>query len=134
MNIEELLHDMNAENNPVQKESPLLSLQKDLKLYLETIQEVATDILTEGLSEYPIFIAHQHFVKLGQVIIDKDELGTQWTINASTFEELKDGGVIHPARVDAFLQSFKDPEEFMCLLVITPEGANFVFNPYASTK
>lgn len=112
------------------KESPLKSLEKDLELYRESIREVSTEIMVEGLSAWPIFIAHQHKVDLGELILDKDELNTNWSIHASTLEEFIEKGIIHPEKKDRFIKHFKRPEDFMCLFVIVPEGANFVFYPY----
>lgn len=112
------------------KESPLKSLEKDLIYYSESIQEIALEIIQEGVSAYPIFIAHQHEVALGEVILDKEELGTSWTINVATAEDLVEKGLISRKKEDGFYKTFKDPKAHMCLLVIVPEGANFVFYPY----
>src|ERR1700754_1324377 len=92
MEPEELLNEHNNEEK--KKESPLLSLEKDLKLYNESIHEVAVEIMVEGLSSYPIFVAHQHEVKLGEPILDRYDLNTEWSINASTLEEFVEKGII----------------------------------------
>ncbi len=128
MNVEELLG--NSENQKGPEESPLVSLKKDIEFYKETLREVAIEIMTEGLSEYPIFIAHQHEVALGEMILDRNELGTDWTILASTFEEFAEKGIIQAAKKEAFLQHYKSADDFICLFVIVPEGANFVYFPY----
>ena len=112
------------------KESPLKSLKKDLDFYSESMKEVAIEIMAEGLSAYPIFVAHQHEVKLGELILDHRELGTAWTIQASTLEEFVEQGIIKDVLKDRFIKSYKKPEDFMCLFVIVPEGANFVYYPY----
>lgn len=112
------------------KPSPLLSLKKDLDFYRDAIGEVSSDIIGEGLSEYPIFIAHQHEVSIGEVILDKDELGTSWTIQAATLEEFLERGIIKPDRKERFIKHFKNPKSYICLFVVIPEGANFVFYPY----
>lgn len=128
MDLQEL---MNAgEDSQKKQESPLKSLERDLSLYSDSIKEVATEILVEGLSSYPIFIAHQHQVNLGELILDKDELNTEWSIQASTLEEFIEKGVIEKNKKERFIKHFKKPEEYMCLFVIVPEGANFVFYPY----
>ena len=69
------------------KESPLKSLETDLILYSETLKEIALEILAEKLSEFPIFIAHQHQVSLGEQVVDKEELSTEWNINVSFLED-----------------------------------------------
>lgn len=112
------------------KPSPLVGLQKDLDFYSDAIQEVASDIIQEGLSDYPIFIAHQHEVSVGEVILDRNDLGTSWTIQVSTMEEFVEKGLIKAERKDRFVKHYKSPEDHMCLFVIVPQGANFVFYPY----
>lgn len=112
------------------KESPLKSLETDLKFYSESIKEVAVEIMVEGISAYPIFAAHQHELNLGELILDRRELNTEWTIHASTLEEFVEKGIIKPDKKERFIKHYKNPNEFMCLFVIVPEGANFVFYPY----
>lgn len=131
MELKDLLdQDKNNKENSEVKESPLKSLEADLKIYQDSIKEVAVEIMTEGISPHPIFVAHQHEVKLGELILDKDDLNTNWTINASTLEEFVERGIIHPEKKDKFIKQFKDPADFMCLFVVVPEGANFIFFPY----
>lgn len=112
------------------KVSPLQSLKIDLDFYSDSIKEVSTDMLTEGYTLYPIFIATQHEVSLGEVMLNKDELNTKWTINASSLEEFVERGVIKAEKKAAFEKNFKKPEDYMCLFVVVPQGANFVFYPF----
>src|SRR5437868_8955704 len=128
MDPEELLNENN--NGEKKTESPLLSLERDLKIYSESIHEVAIEIMVEGLSSYPIFIAYQHIVKVGELILDRDDLNMDWSINASTLEEFVEKGVIKNELKERFLKSYKNAHDFMCLFVIVPEGANFVYYPY----
>ena len=128
MNPEELLNEQNNEES--KKQSPLLSLKKDLKLFAGSIREVSAEIMVEGLSRYPIFIAHQHEVKLGEPILDRNELNTDWSIHASTLEEFVERGIIKKELEARFIKSYKNPNDFMCVFVVVPEGANFVYYPY----
>ena len=128
MEIKDLLNPEGT--NEENKESPLKSLEADLKFYTESLKEVAVEIMAEGISSYPIFVAHQHELKLGEVILDKNELHTEWSIHASTMEEFSEKALILPDRKDKFIKQYKDPYKFMCVFVIVPEGANFVFFPY----
>ncbi|WP_410220051.1 hypothetical protein [Pedobacter sp.] len=133
MESEELLNGAGQngqQDKKEKKESPLVSLEKDLAFYAESIKEVAMDILTEGISTAPIFIAHQHEVKLGEVILNREELNTNWTIQASTLEEFIEKGIIKPEKKEHFLKNYKNPQDYMCVFVIVPEGANYVFYPY----
>lgn len=128
MEIKDLLNPEG--DNEENKESPLKSLESDLKFYNESLKEVAIEIMAEGISAYPIFVAHQHEVKLGEVILDKKELNTDWSIHASTLEEFIEKNLILPDKKDKFLKQYKDAYAFMCVFVIVPDGANFVFIPY----
>jgi len=129
MQPEDLLNEGNESQQPA-PDSPLLSLERELKIFKESIHEVAVEIMMEGLSTYPIFIAHQHELKLGEVILDRNELNTDWSIHASTLEEFEERGVIKPELKDRFINSYKNPNDFMCVFVVVPEGANFVYFPY----
>lgn len=130
MNPEDLLNS-DAEGLPKSsRTSPLESLRTDLKFFNDAIKEVAMEIIAEGLSEYPIFIAHQHEVNMGEMILDRHELQSQWTIHASTLEEFTERGIINKDLKPRFMQTYKDPAAYMCVFVIVAEGANFVFHPY----
>jgi hypothetical protein len=130
MQPEDLLNEGNESQKPA-ADSPLLSLERDLKIFKDSIHEVAVEIMVEGLSSYPIFIAHQHELKLGEVILDRNDLNSEWSIHASTLEEFTERGVIKPELKDRFIKSYKNPNDFMCVFVVVPEGANFVYFPYA---
>lgn len=110
--------------------SPLQSLKVDLDFYSESIKEISTEMIAEGYTLFPIFIATQHEVSMGEVILDKAELGTNWSINASSLEEFVERGVIQDAKKSIFEKSYKKASDYMCLFVVVPEGANFVFYPY----
>ncbi|SDT60901.1 hypothetical protein SAMN05216490_4304 [Mucilaginibacter mallensis] len=126
MEPEELLNEYNNDK----KQSPLLSLETDLRFFNESIKEVAIEIMVEGLSSYPIFIAHQHEIALGEVILDRHDINSEWSIHASTLEEFIERGVIKKELKQRFIDTYKNPHDFMCVFVIVPEGANFVFFPY----
>jgi hypothetical protein len=130
MDPEELMSQAGGEQDKPKKESPLVSLERDLKLFNESIREVAVEIMLEGLSLHPIFVAHQHELKLGEVILDRNELNTEWSIHASTIEEFTERGIIKTELKERFLNTYKNPHDFMCLFVVVPEGANFVYYPY----
>jgi hypothetical protein len=84
-----------------------------------------------GLSQYPIFLAHQHESALGEIILDKNEFNSEWSIHASTLEEFVERGVIKKELRERFITSYKNPNNYMCVFVLVPEGANFVYFPYA---
>src|ERR1700760_2900562 len=120
MEPEELLNE-DKRSGGAKKESPLVSLEKDLKFFNESIREVAVEIMVEGLSNYPIFLAHQHELSLGELILDRKELHSEWSIHASTLEEFVEKGIIKEVLKERFVKSYKDPYEYMCVFVVVPE-------------
>lgn len=135
MNIEELIPQQQPEGEKKSgKVSPLVSLEKDLELYTESIREISSEIIAEGLSAHPIFVAHQHTVSIGEIILDNEELNTNWTIQASMLSEFIEKGIIKPELKEMFLKSYKNPADYMCVFVIVPEGANFIYYPYRKKK
>lgn len=131
MDTEQLFNqERGSGDNKPKKESPLISLERDLKFFNESIKEVAIEIMVEGLSATPIFVAHQHEIALGEMILNRDELNTEWSIHASTIEEFVEKGIIKKELKERFLSTYKNPNDFMCLFVVVPEGANFVYYPY----
>ena len=130
MEIKDLLDQENNNADNPKKGNPLESLEADLKMYSDSIKEVSAEIIAEGVSSHPLFVAHQHEVKLGEPILDRNELNTSWSIHASTLEEFVEKGIIHPDKKAKFIKQYKNASDFMCLFVIVPEGANFVFYPY----
>jgi hypothetical protein len=133
METEDLFNERRGAEEKPKKDSPLVSLERDLKFFNESIREVAVEIMVEGLSLHPIFIAHQHEIKLGELILDRIELNTAWSIHASTIEEFVERGIIKPELKERFLSTYKNPNDFMCLFVVVPEGANFVYYPYVKS-
>ena len=107
----------------------LESLKSDLKFYREPLVEVSIDILKQRVSKYPIFIAYQHEVALGELILSKDEFGTHWNINATILEELVTKEVVLRDKEAEFKKVYKNPTEYFCFFVLTEAGANFVFVP-----
>lgn len=131
MNFQEFISQPNSgEKQETPKKNPLSSLKVDLDFYSDSIREVSNEMVAEGYTLYPIFVAHQHEVAIGEMILDRTELATQWSIQASSLEEFLEKEVIKKDRKNYFIQNFKDASKFMCLFVVVPEGANFVYYPY----
>lgn len=109
------------------------TLKRDLPLFKEILMEVSSDIIVEGYSKHPIFVATQVEVELGEEIINRDEAGTSWSIRASTLEELTERGIVLEEKQDDFKRVYKNPKTHCCIFLITPLGASFLYIPYAKT-
>lgn len=105
-------------------------LREDLKFYSPMIKEVALDMVKEGFTKYPVFVAHQHQVKLGEPILLREDYARDFSIHASTLEELVEKKLVLQEREQEFISNFKNPKEQMCILLITAAGAHFIYVPY----
>ncbi len=114
-------------------EVQLKQLRAELILMKESIKETSDDIIKENFSHFPIFIAHQDLIEFGEVILDKKDMATQWSISASTLEQFVQKGLIKKDREDFFRESYKNPKEFICIFAIYKTQAHFVFVPYKAT-
>ncbi len=114
-----------------EKPSYLESLEKDLALFKEPIMEASNAIVDEGVSNYPVFIASKDFFPIGELILDKEELQTNWSIFASTAEDLIKAGIIQVDKARFFITQYKPVKEYICLFVVASEtDAGFIFVPY----
>ncbi len=104
-------------------------LEEELKPFVEAMGKAADAILDQDVSNYPIFVVHQHQVDIGIPLIVKRAGGPGWSANASTLEELVTKNVIEMSRVDNFRKIYKDPGAYLCLFVLSELGANFIFIP-----
>jgi len=109
-------------------------LKADIEFYNDSIKEVAVDMMAEGFSKHPIFVAHQHEVKLGELILDIKDYARDHHINATTLEELVEKQVIEQHKVEEFKAAYKDPRKFICIFWVRPQGAYFIYIPYKKKR
>ena len=112
----------------------LKSLEKDIRFYSDSIKEVAFEILDNKVSEYPIFVAHQNIIELGEMILNSEDFDKDWSINASILEEFIEKGLVLKDKVNEFKRVYKDPKINLCIFLVTEELANFIFIPYKTIK
>lgn len=107
-------------------------LKVDLKIYDEMIKDVSSDMIAEGFTQYPVFIATEHEVKMGEMILDKNDHAATYNIYATTLEEMVDKQLVLESKKAEFIRTYKDPKKFMCIMLLTSTVASFVFVPYKS--
>lgn len=105
-------------------------LKEDLRFYAPMIREVSQDMIKEGYTQYPVFVAHQHQVSLGEPILLREDYAREFSIHATTLEELIEKKLVLEDRKDDFIRNYKSPKEQMCILLITPQEASFIYVPY----
>lgn len=105
-------------------------LEQSLTRFKSLMGKAADTILDQEVSSYPIFVVHQKELELGIPLISIDpSQNIEWSINASTLEELATKKIIEMAKVPDFKSIYKDPQSFLCLFVLMDSGATFAFLP-----
>lgn len=104
-------------------------LQTELQPYLPLLGQVADTVLDADVSAYPIFAVHQLELDLGILVLARQPEQLRWSVQISTLEEMAAKKLIAMEKVDGFRKVYKNPHEFLCLLVLSDQGAQFVFLP-----
>ena len=117
--------------NKESKTEKFLLLEKELDGYKKMMGKASDTIMDKDVSEYPIFVIHQQTVEIGIPIAKKEEVQGNWSVNASSLEEMVSKQIIHERRIDEFKKVFKDPKNHLCLFVLSELGAQFIFIPRA---
>lgn len=117
-------------NDPELNGKYLGSISQDFVIVADTLKEAAYQIKKRGFSDYPIFPVSKIDLPIGQLLIGKLELATNWNYNASYLDEFIQREIVGEDSVEEFKANYKDPDEFCCLFVIDDEFTKFVFIPY----
>ncbi len=105
-------------------------LSADFIKVADKLKEASYLIRKIGNYPYPVFVVSQAPVSLGALLIEKDELGNQWNYYATYLEVLVQCKLIIEDKVDAFKNTYKDPDKFCCLLVVDTSFTSFLYTPY----
>ena len=111
-------------------ETQLNALKADIDFFSQSIKEVALDMVKEGFTQFPVFIASEHAVKIGELILARADFARDNDIYASTLEEMVDRNVITAPKLADFKQNYKSHKTHCCVLWLTPNSAQFVYIPY----
>ena len=110
------------------------TLKSDLIIYDEMIKEVSAEMIAEEYTKFPVFIATEHDVKIGELIIDKNDMAGTFNMYATTMEEMLDKNLILENKKNDFVKAYKDPKKFMCIMLLTEKIASFIFSKYKVVK
>ena len=106
-----------------------LQLEEELKNYRKALNQALDIILERGITEYPIFIAHQDTFEAGIPIINRYEVKGNWNINISSMEEFIQKKLILPQKLNQFKLTYKPPTDHICFFVLSELGAQYIFLP-----
>ena len=109
---------------------PYIILEQELGLFRKLMTQAAQIIRDKDVSEYPIMVAHQQEVEIGMPVFKKeDNEGAKWSIHASTLEEFVSKQIVFSDKIEEFKENYKDPDNYICVFVLSELGAEFIFLP-----
>ena len=121
---------MDISNDPELNGKYLGTVSQDFVKVADNIREASYQIRKRGFSDFPIFIISKVEIPLGQLLFNKEEVGTNWHYYVTYLDEFVQRKIIEQGKEEDFKKHYKDPEEFCCLFVVDAEFTNFIYIPY----
>jgi len=106
------------------------TITSDFVKIADNLKEASYQIRKRGFSDYPIFPISKEKISIGQLLYDKNELGTKWNYYITYINEFLDLKLIDKSKLEDFKSTYKNPDEFCCLFVVDKEFTNYLFVPY----
>ena len=116
-------------NDPELNGKYLGTISQDFVKVCDTLKEASYQLRKNNF-EYPIFPICKERQSIGQVLLEKEALGTAWNYYVSFLDEFVQRDLVLEPRKEDFIKTYKDPDEYCCLFVVDQEFTNFVYIPY----
>lgn len=116
-------------NEEMKEAEKLLVIENEMKRYRPLLNAAIDKILTSNASQFPIFVVSKQPIALGINLVDREKVNSNWSINASSLEEFTTSKLIFENKVANFKQTYKNPQEYLCLFVLSDLGAQYLFLP-----
>ena len=119
-----------TDNDPDLNGKYLGTITQDFVRVADTLREASYQLRKRSISTHPIFPISKVPQPIGQLLLGRQEMGTDWHYYLSFLDEFRQRQLIGPDRLENFRAIYKDADEFCCLFVIDETFTNFVFVPY----
>ena len=107
----------------------VLLIKEQLIPFVGLANEAITKVRSEGISNYPILIAHQEEANIGIPLLKGKENGSPWSINVSTLEEFYTKKLIQESKLEDFKNLYNNHKNDVCFFVLSEIGAQYLFFP-----
>lgn len=122
---------MSYHNDPELDRKLLGFISSDFVKVADQIREASYQIRKRGFSPYPVFPMSRQEIPIGKLLIPAGEIdGNNWYYYATYVDEFLQRKLIEEDRLGAFVDTYKDPDEFCCLFVVEPDFTHFLYIPY----
>jgi hypothetical protein len=117
-------------NDPELDGKFLGTITTDFVKVADGLKEASYQVRSRQISSQPIFVICKEVQPIGSLLYNKLQESLDWNYFMSMSEEFLQRGLLGPEGIEAFSATYKDPDEFCCLFVVSPELTSFVFIPY----
>jgi hypothetical protein len=106
------------------------TITSDFIKVADKLKEASYLIRERGGYSYPIFPMATIAIEIGPLLVAPNEQNNHWYYYATYLDALVECEIVGTDKIADFKNTYKDPEEFCCLLVIDQGFTNFVYIPY----
>lgn len=117
-------------NDPELNPKYIGKITEDFVKISDNLKEASYQIRSRGFSDYPIFPISKIPIPIGSLLFEQGNFDITFNYYASYLDEFVQREIINKDKIQAFQESYKDPEEFCCLFVVDEDFTNFVYIPY----
>lgn len=121
---------MDAGNDPELDGKYLGTITSDFIKISDTLKEASYQLRIRKISDHPIFVISKEPIQIGQLLIAKKEAELQWDVYFSFLENVVSHEIVSEEKIEDFLKTYKDPDEYACVLVVDKDFMNFIYIPY----
>jgi hypothetical protein len=121
---------MDDANSPELNRKLMGVVSEDFIRVSDQLKEASYQIRKRGFSEYPIFIITSTDVELGALLIGSTEMTNRYNYRASFMQEFIDRKLIGEESAEAFVENYKDADEYCCLFALIGDFSGFIYVPY----
>lgn len=107
------------------------TISEDFVKVASLLKESFYQIRVRKISDYPIAVICRTAQPIGSLLVAAGQLELKWNYYLSFLSEFIERGILEEGEGEqAFIQTYKNSEEYCCLFVVDSEFTNFVFIPY----
>jgi hypothetical protein len=96
----------------------------------DKLKEASYLIMKQGGYSHPVFLVAKVPLSVGALLIEQGEADNQWYYYAAYLDLLIQCGLVAKDKAATFHSTYKNPDEFCCLLVVDTDFVRFVYIPY----
>jgi hypothetical protein len=106
------------------------TITEDFVRVADILKESSYQVRVRKFSDHPIFAISKTNIPIGSLLIGKKDININWNYYLSFLNEFVQRGLISKEAEPAFINTYKNPDEYCCLFVVDENFTNFVFVPY----